>query len=74
MDIGVDAVNQLIDFLVSEIAPPPGFGTGLRADFIHGGCQLDGGFVLILDAAPVLSVDEITRLGAEPAACTACAA
>lgn len=66
LDIGivVDAVNQVIDIPASEIEPPPSFGARLRTDFIHGMGKVDGGFVVILDAGQVLSVDEIAQLGA----------
>jgi len=66
LDIGsvVDAVNQIIDIPASEIEPPPSFGARLRTDFIHGMGKVDGGFVVILDAGQVLSVDEIAQLGA----------
>ncbi|MGE3772814.1 MAG: chemotaxis protein CheW [Gammaproteobacteria bacterium] len=67
IDIGivVDAVNQVIDIPATEIEPPPSFGARLRMDFIHGMGKLDGGFVVILDAAQVLSVEEIARLGGD---------
>jgi len=70
IDIGivVDAVNQVIDIPAAEIEPPPSFGARLRTDFIHGMGKVDGGFVVILDATRVLSVEEIARLGAEFAA------
>ncbi|HMM76041.1 MAG TPA: chemotaxis protein CheW [Gammaproteobacteria bacterium] len=66
-DIGivVDAVNRVIDIPAADIEPPPSFGTRLRTDFIHGMGKVDGGFVMILDAAQALSVEEIARLGAE---------
>lgn len=76
MDVGivVDAVNQVIDIPALEIEPPPSFGARLRTDFIRGMGKVDGSFVVILDGAQVLSVEEISRLGLEPAADAARAA
>lgn len=64
-DIGVvvDAVNQVIDIPPAEIEPPPSFGARLRTDFIRGMGKVEGGFVVILDTARALSIDEIARLG-----------
>ncbi len=66
-DIGivVDAVNQVIDIPAAEIEAPPSFGARLRTEFIQGMGKVDGGFVVILDAGQVLSIEEIARLGAE---------
>lgn len=65
IDIGVvvDAVNQVLEIPAADIEPPPTFGTRLRADFIHGMGKVDGAFVVILDSARVLSVQEIADLG-----------
>lgn len=66
-DIGivVDAVNQVIDIPAAEIEAPPSFGARLRTEFIQGMGKVDGGFVVILDAGQVLSIEEIAQLGAE---------
>jgi len=65
IDVGVvvDAVNQVLEIPAADIEPPPTFGTRLRADFIHGMGKVDGAFVVILDSARVLSVQEIADLG-----------
>ncbi len=70
MDVGVvvDGVNQVIEIPASEIEPPPSFGARLRADFIKGMGKVNGGFVVILDSSQVLSVTEISELGAARAA------
>lgn len=65
-DIGVavDAVNAVLDIADSDIEPPPSFGARLRADFISGMGKLGDGFVIVLDIDKVLSVDELSLLGA----------
>jgi purine-binding chemotaxis protein CheW len=55
----VDAVNQVLDILSSEIEPPPAFGSKIRTDFIHGLGKIGGKFVILLDLHPVLSMDEM---------------
>ncbi|KAB2969478.1 chemotaxis protein CheW [Zoogloea sp.] len=63
-DIGVvvDSVSEVLEIPASEIEPPPAFGARIRADFIKGMGKVNGKFVIILDVAKVLSVDEIASL------------
>ncbi|NML26315.1 chemotaxis protein CheW [Zoogloea dura] len=63
-DIGVvvDSVSEVLEIPASEIEPPPAFGARIRADFIKGMGKVNGRFVIILDVAKVLSVDEIASL------------
>lgn len=63
-DIGVvvDSVSEVLEIPASEIEPPPPFGARIRADFIKGMGKVNGRFVIILDVAKVLSVDEIASL------------
>jgi purine-binding chemotaxis protein CheW len=63
-DIGVmvDAVSEVLEIASSEIEPPPSFGAKIRTDFISGMGKVDGKFVIILDVARVLSVEEIAML------------
>lgn len=60
-DIGVvvDAVNQVLEIHPSEIEPAPAFGTKIRTDFIRGMGKVQSKFVVLLDVARVLSLDEI---------------
>ena len=64
-DIGVlvDAVSAVLEIADADIEPPPDFGVKLRADFITGMGRLSEKFVVILDIAKVLSVDELSSLG-----------
>lgn len=59
----VDAVNEVVDIVGSDIEPPPAFGARLRPEFISGMGRRDGGFVVILDVTRVLSVDEMAHIG-----------
>ncbi|MDD3352365.1 chemotaxis protein CheW [Zoogloea sp.] len=63
-DVGVvvDAVSEVLEIPASEIEPPPSFGARIRADFIRGMGKVNGKFVIILEVAKVLSVDEIASL------------
>ncbi|TAN51235.1 MAG: chemotaxis protein CheW [Methylococcaceae bacterium] len=66
LDIGiiVDSVSEVLEIPDSEIEPPPSFGAKIRADFIDGMGKVDGRFVILLDIARVLSLDELTMLTA----------
>lgn len=60
-DIGVmvDTVNKVVHLADDDIEPPPAFGSGIRADFIAGMAKLDGEFVVVLDIARVLCLDDL---------------
>lgn len=64
LGIIVDAVSEVIEISPAEIEPAPSFGARIRADFIAGMGKIDGKFVIILDIARVLSVDEMASLAA----------
>ena len=63
-DVGilVDAVNEVMDIAAADVEPAPAFGTHIRTDFIAGMGKVEDKFVVILDPARVLSVDEMTAL------------
>jgi purine-binding chemotaxis protein CheW len=58
----VDAVNEVLEIAESEIEPPPGFGTSIRADFIQGMGKVRDRFINILKIDEVLSIDEMESL------------
>jgi len=67
-DIGVmvDAVSAVVEIPDANVEPPPSFGTRLRNDFISGMGKIDDSFVIILDPAKVLCIEELAALaGAE---------
>ncbi|MGW8390439.1 chemotaxis protein CheW [Pseudoduganella sp. HUAS MS19] len=61
----VDAVNAVLDIDAGKIEPPPGFGAGLRNDFITGIGKVNGKFVILVNLAAVLNVPEIAAMAGE---------
>lgn len=63
-DLGVvvDAVNAVLEIPATDIELPPAFGTRIRTEFIRGLGKINGKFVIMLDVARVLAVEELTRL------------
>ncbi|SFH02833.1 purine-binding chemotaxis protein CheW [Duganella sp. CF458] len=61
----VDAVHAVLDIDAAQIEPPPGFGTGLRNDFITGIGKVNGKFVILVNPGPVLNVPEIAAMAGE---------
>lgn len=63
-DIGVvvDAVNQVLEIPKADIEPAPSFGARLRPDFVEGMGKVDGDFVVILNTARVLALDELAEV------------
>jgi len=64
MGIVVDGVNAVSDIPASDLEPPPRFGAKIRVDFIQGMWKSQDRFVIVLDQARVLSVQEINQLAA----------
>ncbi|EGV34064.1 CheW protein [Thiorhodococcus drewsii AZ1] len=64
MGIVVDGVNAVSDIPASDLEPPPKFGAKIRVDFIQGMWKSQDRFVIVLDQARVLSVQEINQLAA----------
>ena len=60
----VDGVNAVMDIGADRIEPPPAFGTAVSSDFIAGMARVDGRFVVILDMARVLSIDDMAMIPA----------
>lgn len=63
-DIGimVDAVSEVLEIPNADIEPPPSFGAKIRADFISGMGKVNGKFVIILNIANILSIEEISAI------------
>lgn len=66
LGVMVDAVNEVIEIPAADIEPPPAFGARIRSDFISGMARVDGRFIIVLEAARVLSVDEMAALDNAP--------
>lgn len=74
LDVGlvVDAVSEVIDIPAEAIAPPPRFGARIRVDFMTGIANLDQHFVILLDLARILNLEELANVAQfEQAACPA---
>jgi purine-binding chemotaxis protein CheW len=60
----VDAVHEVLDIADADIEPAPSFGTQIRPDFVAGMGKVAGNFVILLDLARVLAVDEMASVAA----------
>ena len=62
LDLGVkvDLVNEVIDIKAEDMSAAPTFGSNIRADFIKNIAKIDGKFLIILDVANVLSMEELS--------------
>ncbi len=58
----VDGVNAVMEIAAGSIEPAPAFGTRVNADFIAGMARVNGRFVIILDIARVLSIEEMVSI------------
>lgn len=63
-DIGimVDAVNEVLEIDAAQIEPPPSFGTQIKTAFISGMGRMNNRFIIILNLAQVLSIEEMSAL------------
>jgi purine-binding chemotaxis protein CheW len=59
----VDSVSAVLEIAEADIEPPPSFGARLRSDFMTGMGKVNDKFVMILDTAQVLSIEELSMLG-----------
>lgn len=64
LDVGlvVDAVSEVIDIPADAIAPPPKFGARVRVDFMTGIANLEQHFVILLDLARILNLEELANV------------
>jgi len=62
MGVLVDAVSKVVDLAVSDVEPPPHFGTSIAREFIHGLGKVESEFIVILDAERTLSVDDMVTV------------
>lgn len=51
----VDAVNEVVEMPLSDIAAPPDFGASIHSDFIEGMCRREEGFIILLDVGSIVS-------------------
>ena len=67
LGILLDGVREVVEIPLSEIEPPPAFGTRLRSEFIKGITTVQKRFAILLDVQKTLSVSELTHLADEVA-------
>ncbi|MFL5352654.1 chemotaxis protein CheW [Archangium sp.] len=62
----VDSIGQVIELAAGEVAPPPGFGTPVKVNYLLGMVRSDAGrkFVLLLDLDKVLGSEEVLSAAA----------
>jgi len=53
----------VLEIPTAEIEPAPSFGAKIRSEFIEGIAKVNGKFVILLNVARVLSMEEIGQLG-----------
>jgi len=65
-DVGimVDGVREVLEIPARDVEPTPGFGASIRTDFIAGMGRVGEEFVIILNVARVLSLEELAQLAA----------
>ena len=63
----VDAVSEVLELPASDIEPPPSFGSAIRSDFVCGMAKVRGKFVIVLDVANVLAIEDFSTLVDLPA-------
>lgn len=66
LDVGliVDAVSKVLDIDGSTIERAPSFGGQINTDFIRGMGKSDDQFVIILNVAKILTMDDLKVLAA----------
>lgn len=58
----VDAVNEVVSLTAENLESAPQFGANVRADFIKNIGKIGSKFVLLLDIAKLLDIEEIKQL------------
>ena len=59
----VDGVNAVMEIAAESIEPPPAFGTQIDTEFIEGMARVNGKFIILLDVARTLSLEEMAVIG-----------
>ena len=58
----VDGVNAVMEIGADVIEPAPTFGTKVNTEFIAGMARINGRFIILLDIARVLSIEEMAAV------------
>jgi purine-binding chemotaxis protein CheW len=60
----VDAVSEVLDLAPSQVETAPQFGGAIRRDFMRGVGKVNGRFVVLLDPAQALNIEDMTHAAA----------
>jgi purine-binding chemotaxis protein CheW len=63
----VDNVCEVLEIGAADIEPAPAFGSATRSEFLAGVAKVEGTFILVLDVAHILALDEFAVLAPETA-------
>lgn len=58
----VDRVNAVTAIKTADIEPSPAFGANIDTEYIAGMARIDGRFVILLNIARTLSIDEMAAI------------
>jgi purine-binding chemotaxis protein CheW len=58
----VEAVSEVIEIGAAQVEPPPQFGAVVRREYIHGMARLKNRFVVLLDPARALDIEDMATL------------
>jgi purine-binding chemotaxis protein CheW len=64
LGLAVDGVNKVLPLDAGQMRAAPSFGTAIRDDFIVSMARVEEGYVVILDQARVLCIDELAETAA----------
>ncbi len=64
MGVVVDTVSEVLEIPPQDIEPPPEFGGYIRTDFICGMAKVNGEFIVLLQLASVISLEEVAVVAA----------
>lgn len=62
MGLVVESVEAVFDIEADDVEAPPRFGVGIRSDFIGGMAKDEQGFLVLLDLANVLSLQDMKQI------------
>jgi purine-binding chemotaxis protein CheW len=58
----VDAVTDVVDVAITDIQPPPDFGTRARLDYLEGLTRTDDGFTVLLSVDRFFTANELLEV------------
>ena len=65
LGLQVDAVHEVVEIAHADVEPPPQFGSSINREFIYGMGKIKGEFIVILNPATALNVEDMAALVAQ---------